>query len=365
MDECRRAGTGRTIRVVVGEDSPVMQAIIVKTLERDPGIKVVGKGSDGRAVLKLAAELKPDCITLDLEMPHMNGLETLRYLMSEWPTPVVIVSGYTTEGANLALMCLEYGAVDFVAKTRGGNPLSVDELIAKVKTAAAIDVRRVRFAPAEIEIGAKPRRAFASSLQSVVVIGASTGGPQALMEIVPRLPREMPAGIVIAQHMPPNFTRYLAERLDTRSQLEVREAKEGDPILPGRALVVPGGMHLFLEEQKGSPCVMLLNKNTLQRTACPSIDFTMTSFAPIYRDRLVGVVLTGMGRDGTAGSAAIRRYGGTVVCQDRESSLIFGMPGSVIIDRLADVVCPLDTIADCIIRKVHEMGSREPAHERE
>jgi two-component system chemotaxis response regulator CheB len=165
--------------------------------------------------------------------------------------------------------------------------------------------------------------------------------------------------------MPPNFTRYLAERLDARSRIEVREAQEGDTILPGRALVTPGGMHLFLEERDGRPCVMLLGKNTLQRTACPSIDFTMTSFAPIFRERLVGAVLTGMGRDGTAGCASIRRYGGRVLCQDRETSLIFGMPGSVIGDGLADAVVPLDTIADCIVQNTREIASRECVHERE
>jgi two-component system chemotaxis response regulator CheB len=355
MDGSRRDAKGRGIRVVVGEDSPLMQTMIIEALESDPEIKVVGKGSDGRAVLKSVAELRPDCVTLDLEMPRMNGLETLRYVMSEWPTPIVIVSGYTAEGANLALTCLEYGAVDFVAKSCSGNRFPAEELLAKVKAAATVDVRRIRFAASEIEIGAKPRKAPASLLRSVVVIGASTGGPQALMQIIPRLPRDIAAGIVIVQHMPPNFTRYLAERLEGRSLLDVREAEEGDAMLPGRVLVAPGGMHLFIEEREGRPCVMLLGKNTLQRTACPSIDFTMTSFASIFKERLVGVILTGMGRDGTAGSAAIRRNNGTIICQDKESSLIYGMPASVIGDKLADAVCPLETIADYIVQRVHEI----------
>jgi two-component system chemotaxis response regulator CheB len=365
MDGSRTSDRSRPLRIVVGEDSPVMQAIIVRTLERDPGIKVVGKGSDGRAVLKLAAELKPDCITLDLEMPHMNGLETLRYLMSEWPTPVVIVSGYSGDGADVALTSLEYGAVDFVAKTCDGRHFPAEELIAKVKAAATVDIRRRRFARAGVEIGTKQRPAPAPSLRAVVVIGASTGGPQALMDLIPRLPREIPAGVVVVQHMPANFTRYLADRLDGRSRLEVREAAEGDVIAPGRVLIAPGGMHLFLDDRQGSPCVMLLGKNTLQRTACPSIDFTMTAFAPIFRERLIGVILTGMGRDGSAGCGAVRHYGGAVVCQDRESSLIYGMPGAVIDEELADEVCPLEAIADCIVRRVRQMKSREPAHERQ
>jgi len=365
MGENRKHAKGRPIKVVVGEDSALMQALIIETLESDPEIKVVGKGSDGRAVLRNVADLKPDCITLDLEMPRMDGLETLRYIMTEWPTPVVIVSGYTDEGANLALTCLEYGAVDFITKTCGGNRFPADELLAKVKAAASVDVRRMHFAPSEIPIGARQRTVSAASLRAAVVIGASTGGPQALMEIVPKLPRDISAGIVIVQHMPPNFTRYLAERLEGRSQIDIREAGEGDAVLPGRALVAPGGMHLFLEEQKGRPCVMLLGKNTLQRTACPSIDFTMTAFAPIFRERCIGVVLTGMGRDGTAGSAAIRRCGGKVICQDRDSSLIDGMPGSVIDGKLADAVCPLDAVAERIVRMVQEIGSREPAYGHE
>lgn len=365
MDTQRKAERGRAIRVVVGEDSSLIRTMIVEALESDPQIEVVGKCADGRAALKSVAELKPDCVTLDLDMPRMNGLETLRYIMSEWPTPVVIVSGYSAEGANLALTCLEYGAIDFVTKTCGGNRFPADELVAKVKGAAGVDVRRIRFAPPAIDIGVKRRRAGAASLGAVVVIGASTGGPQALMEIVPGLPADLPAGVVIVQHMPPHFTASLAERLDGRSQIEVREALEGDAILPGRALVAPGGMHLFLEEREGFPCVMLLGKNTLQRTACPSIDFTMTSFAPIFRERLIGVVLTGMGRDGSAGSAAIRRYGGRVLCQDKETSLIFGMPGSVIADGLADAVCPLDGIAGRIVDRTREIASGECVHERE
>ena len=365
MSEGRAAGKESVIRVVVGEDSPLMQAMIVEALESDPGIKVVGRGFDGREVLKRVAELRPDCITLDLEMPRMDGLETLRYIMSEWPTPVVIVSAHTAEGANLALTCLDYGAVDFVTKTCGASRFPSDELIAKVKGAATVDVRRIRFAPCEVEVCPKPRKPFSPSLRSVVVIGASTGGPQALMEIVPKLQRDIPAGIVIVQHMPPNFTRYLADRLDGRSQIDVREAEEGDALLPGRALVAPGGMHLFLEERNDESVVMLLGKNTLQRTACPSVDFTMTSFAPIFRERLIGVVLTGMGRDGAAGAAAIRRYGGRVICQDRESSLIFGMPGAVASDGCADSVCALGRMADCIARAVQDIGTREPVHERE
>ncbi|MEO0248558.1 MAG: CheB methylesterase domain-containing protein, partial [candidate division WOR-3 bacterium] len=205
--------------------------------------------------------------------------------------------------------------------------------------------------------------AFASELRAMVIIGASTGGPEALMNVIPKLPRDIPAGIVVAQHMPGGFTRYLAERIDALSAVDVKEAAEGDGFLPGRVLVAPGGFHFMLGDCEGKPCVMLLSKNKAQRTACPSVDFAMTSFAPVFRERLVGVVLTGMGRDGTAGCAAIRRYGGSVICQDRETSLVHGMAGSVIEAGLAHVVTSLDRIADCIANTVSEIAARETANE--
>lgn len=359
-----RTETGaRPIRVVVGEDSPLIQRMIVEGIESDPGIRVVGRGGDGRAVLKLVSELHPDCVTLDLEMPNMDGLETLRYLMSEWPTPVVIVSAHTAESAEIALACLEYGAVDIVPKTWGGNRFAVRELAEKVREAAGIDVRRRSFAPSEIAIGPKPRTAFAPELEAVVIIGASTGGPQALMDLMPRLPRALPAGVVVVQHMPADFTKYFAERLDARALLDAYEAQQGDFVAPGRILVAPGGLHLLLGERGGRPAVLLLGKNEQQQSACPSVDFAMASFAPVFRERLVGVVLTGMGRDGAAGCAAIRANGGTVICQDRATSLVFGMPGAVAESGAANYVVPLERIADRIVQTVSGIASREMAHE--
>ena len=359
-----RAETGgRSVRVVVGEDSPLMQTLIVDALQSDPAIQVVGRGGDGREVLRLVSELRPDCVTLDLEMPNMDGLETLRYLMSEWPTPVVIVSAHTAESAEIALACLEYGAVDIVPKTWGGNRFTAGELAEKVREAAGIDVRRQQFGPSGIAIGPKPRTAFAPELEAVVIIGASTGGPQALMDIMPRFPRDLPAGIVVVQHMPADFTRYFAERIDARSMLDASEAQQGDYVAPGRILVAPGGQHLLLGERDGRPSVLLLDKNERQQGVCPSIDFAMTSFAPVFRERLVGVVLTGMGRDGSAGCAAIRANGGTVICQDRTSSLVFGMPGAVVECEAANYVVPLDGIADRVTQTVGGLASREIAYE--
>jgi two-component system chemotaxis response regulator CheB len=357
------AESSKKIRVVVGEDSPLMQQLIVDTLNSDPAIEVVGTASNGREALRKTVELKPDCVTLDLEMPRMNGLETLRYLMSEWPTPVVIVSAHTAEGAQLTLTCLEYGAVDFVTKSERGKNFPEEELIAKVKAAAGVDPGKIRFAPAIELIAGEPVLTGPSHSDCVILIGASTGGPQALMEIIPRLPADLDASVVIVQHMPPNFTKFFAERLDGRTRLSVKEADEGDGIERSNVLVAPGGLQMFLDEEFTKPIIMLLSRNEKHRSSCPSIDFALSSFAPIYREKLIGVILTGMGRDGAAGSLAVKRYGGTILCQDEETSLIFGMPNAVIREGTVDEVLPLDKIASCIAAKVREIQAESKVYE--
>ena len=353
----------RKIRVVVGEDSPFMQQLLVDSLSSDPSIEVVGTASNGREVLRQTVDLKPDCVTLDLEMPRMNGLETLRYIMGEWPTPVVIVSAHTAEGAKLTLKCLEYGAVDFVPKSDGGRSFPAEDLVEKVKAAAGIDVNKIRFAPPDELLDGEQTGECPAHSDCVVLIGASTGGPQAIMDILPKLPADLPAGIVIVQHMPPNFTRFFAERLDFRTRLAVKEADEGDEISEGNVLVAPGGLQLFLEENFTRPAVMLLSRNESHRSNCPSIDFALSSFAPVFREKLVAVILTGMGKDGSAGSRAVKRTGGTVLCQDEETSLIFGMPGTVINDDLADEVVPLEKMAERITENVMRVQGREKVYE--
>ena len=352
MSEGQMRRSNREIRVLVGEDSPFMRTLITESIETDPDITVVGTAANGREVLRKLVELKPDCITLDLEMPRMDGLDTLKYIMSEWPVPVVILSGHSARNANMALTCLEHGAVDFVAKTMQGNRFPVKSLISKIRMASSVDVQKVRFTPTNHDLRVRRPGERKNCGNILVVIGASTGGPRALMEIIPRLPAELDASILLIQHMPAKFTGYLAERTDSRSSMEVREAENGDLILSGRVLVAPGGMHLFLDENRGRPSVMLFPRNDLRKTACPSIDFAMTSFATVFRERMIGVILTGMGKDGTAGCASIHKHGGTVICQDRNTSLIYGMPGSVESEGLADRIVPLRDIAAVIVESV-------------
>jgi two-component system chemotaxis response regulator CheB len=282
--------------------------------------------------------------------------------MSEWPTPVVILSGHTAENARLALTCLEYGAVDFVRKTLKGMKFPVSELIEKVKLATTVDADKIRFAPPELDLKPAPKRPLSERIGCLVIIGASTGGPQALVEVVPRLPADLPAAVIVVQHMPQGFTQYLAERLDARSGMVVREAGNGDRIETGKVLIAPGGKHLMLEERAGKPVVMLLPRNDMQRTACPSVDFAMSSMAPVFKRNIVGIVLTGMGKDGVAGCDSIRKYGGKVICQDRDTSMIFGMPGAVVAGGLANEVVPVQGIAETLIHEVENIVNGAEIH---
>lgn len=353
MASSNRRIQGR-IRVLVGEDSPFMRKVIVDAISAEKDMEVVAAVADGKEVLKRAVELKPDCITLDLEMPRMDGLEVLRYLMSEWPTPVVIVSAHTDAGASLTIRCLEYGAVDFVPKGRLGSMFPVEELLRKVRTAAGVDVSRIRYFPPDVTLVTRKEKIKASKTKALVVIGASTGGPNALSELVRELPPEMNAGIIIVQHMPPDFTRYLAERLDCLARYDVKEADPGDEIMAGRILVAPGGMHLFIEERLGAPSVMLLERNTSSKSPCPSIDYALSSASRIYGENLFGVILTGMGNDGVAGAMAVKKAGGKVICQDEATSIVYGMPGSVARERLADAVSPLSEIPKVLSEMIDE-----------
>ncbi|MCD6379073.1 chemotaxis-specific protein-glutamate methyltransferase CheB [bacterium] len=347
----------KKVRVLIGEDSRFVSRLINDVLEKDSSIQVVGVAGDGQEILKKVVDLKPDCVTLDLEMPRMNGLETLRYIMSEWPTPVVILSACDEKAAMKALTCLEYGAVDFIAKTGKGNLFPAEELLWKVKMASTVHVQKVRFAPPHYSLNVKRPQMKPEALESVAIIGASTGGPQALMDVIPKLPADMPVGIVVVQHMPPDFTQYLAERLDKRSKLDVKEAGNGDIVLPGRVLVAPGGNHIFFEEKGGRLFVTLLPRNDAQKTACPSLDFAMASLAPILRNKMLGVILTGMGRDGLSGSSVLRKFGGRVIAQDPATCIVSGMPGVVIKEGLANIVAPLEEISEAIIQEVKRIGA--------
>ncbi|GAW92899.1 protein-glutamate methylesterase/protein-glutamine glutaminase [Calderihabitans maritimus] len=332
------------VRVLVVDDSALMRRIITQMLDKDPGIQVVGFARNGLEVLDKIPRLRPDVVTLDVEMPGKNGLETLQEIMERFPLPVVMVSALTVQGAYETVRALELGAVDFVTKPtgRGDFVRLAPELVLKVKTAADVRVKK--------EIDKKPvgPTVFRSRRQArkveLVVIGASTGGPAALAKIIPRLPADFPAGIVIVQHIPPGFTRPLAERLNERSQIEVREAEEGDLIRPGRALVAPAGRHTVFRLSPDGVRVRLVDDFPLETRFKPSVDVTMLAAAEIFGGGCLGVVLTGMGNDGVRGLQAIEAREGITIAEDESTCVVFGMPRAAIEAGVVDRVVPLNRI---------------------
>jgi two-component system chemotaxis response regulator CheB len=337
------------IRVVVADDSPFMRKALTMLLQEDPNIDVVGVAKDGRECLDLVETLHPDILTLDLNMPLMNGVSVLRIIHHESPLPVIMISSLTVEGAEATMEALELGAVDFIAKQLTPKSLDIDifkrELVSKVKWA----VQRHR------KIGRKSvapkRRIFKvrdkeRSPVEIVGIGASTGGPIALQKIIPMLPREFPVPVIVAQHIPSQFSQSLVSRLNARSQLTVREARHNDRLLAGEVLVAPGGMHLEVTSENRVR-VFCGEKGEL---VCPSVNRLLSSMAETYGGGTLAVILTGMGNDGLEGSLAVQRRGGQVLVQDEATSLAYSMPKCVVDQGLADCEASLYLIASEILR---------------
>lgn len=343
------------IRVLVVDDSAFMRKVISDLLASDPEIEVVGTARDGQDALERAAELKPDVITLDVEMPRMDGLTFLQRMMATNPRPVVMVSSLTKEGADTTLRALSLGAVDFVAKPSGSISLDMnrirEDLVGKIRMAARarprqrawseqfkIEVPRVAPVP-----GQPPRH--------LVCIGCSTGGPGALHEIIPQLPGNLEAGVVIVQHMPPGFTRSLAERLNQVSSLTVKEAAEGDRLASGLVLVAPGGYHLAIEGDGR----IRLTTDPPRHGVRPAVDVTLQSAAEAFGQRVLAVILTGMGFDGARGAAAVRQAGGRVIAEHESSCVIYGMPRAVIEMGVADRILPLGLVGKAIAELLGSM----------
>ena len=336
------------IRVLVVDDSAFVRKAVERMLSGVADIEVVGTAADGEEGLRKARELQPDVVTLDVKMPRLGGLETLERLMREQPVPVLLMSTLTQEGAEVTLRGLELGAMDFVDKS-SVQPMTMltlaEELIAKIR---ALGGARVRARPhgrprSEAVAGAAPAEA--------VAIAASTGGPTALQAVVSALPAGLPAAVLIVQHIPRGFTKSLAERLDARSAIPVREARDGDVVAPGSVLVAPAGIHSRLV-RRGGVVVVSLDEEPREALHRPSADVLMASVAVVYGRRAVGVVLTGMGSDGTEGLRAIRGAGGRTLAESEESCVIFGMPKAALEAGVVDRVVALDRIAGEILAAV-------------
>ncbi len=339
------------IRVLVVDDSAFVRKAIARMLNGAPDVEVVGMAADGEEGLQLARALHPDVITLDIQMPRLGGLETLSRLLPDSPSAVLLLSSLTQEGADVTLRGLELGALDFVDKSTVKGPMNLlglkDELLAKVRALAQAPRPR----PAAAQVPPAPEPARAATRAEVVAIGASTGGPAALQALVPALPKGFPAAVVVVQHIPRGFSRSLAERLAARSALPVREAEDGEHVVPGTVLVAPAGLHLKLHRRGGTVKVSLDEepRSALHR---PSVDVLMTSVARVYGARSLGVVLTGMGSDGTAGLRAIRQAGGRTLVESEETAIIYGMPKSAVEAGVVDRSAPLGHLAAEILAAV-------------
>ena len=343
------------IRVLVVDDSAFVRQALTRMLASDPGIEVVGSATDGASAVEKTRALRPDVVTLDVKMPRVDGLEALRRIMAECPTPVLLLSSHTTEGADVTLRGLELGALDFVDKTSVQGHMNLlalaEELRAKVRALAGVSKERVAALQPRPWPDRPARKRAGKGGAEVVVIGTSTGGPPALQAIIPRLPESLASPVLVVQHMPAGFTRSLAERLDARSSLRVREAEDGERLGAGSVLVAPAGRHMKVRRRGGEARVWLDDepRAALHR---PSIDVLMSSVARVFGAHALGIVLTGMGSDGVAGLRAIREAGGRTLAESEETSVIYGMPKAAVDAGVVDESVPLGRMADEILAAV-------------
>jgi two-component system chemotaxis response regulator CheB len=332
------------IRVLVVDDSALMRRVLSDLLARDPGIEVVGAAPDPYVAREKILELNPDVLTLDVEMPRMDGLAFLERLMRSRPMPVLMVSSLTEAGCATTLRALELGAVDFVTKPaldlREHLPELAREVAAKVKVAAAARVRRSAGPPRPPQD--RTRAGTFRSTDQVIAMGASTGGTQALQEVLLAFPPDGP-GIVIVQHMPERFTRSFAERLDSLCTVRVKEAEDGDRVLTGHALVAPGGRHMRVAREGGLYRVRLSDDPPVNQHR-PSVDVLFHSCAAHAGPNAVGILLTGMGADGARGLLAMRHVGARTIAQDEATCVVFGMPKEAIALGAAEQVLPLSRV---------------------
>jgi two-component system, chemotaxis family, protein-glutamate methylesterase/glutaminase len=336
------------IRVLVVDDSALMRKLIPAILARDPSIEVVGTAMDGAFALKKIEELRPDVVTLDLEMPRMDGMETLRLIMRRAPLPVILFSTHSKEGAYSTLKALALGAVDFIAKptdaAAGHLETIADLLIEKIKVAKRASGRKlppaaVPIDPPDLKKGARnPMPA-----NRIVAIGISTGGPNALQYVLSQIPADFPASILIVQHMPEGFTEMFAKRLDECCAIEVQEAKSGDLLLAGRALICPGNRHLMVRRMPRGDMAVLSDAPAVNGHR-PSVDVLFHSVAQEFGPTAVGVLMTGMGEDGAEGLGAIKGNGGVTAAQSEDTCVVSGMPRAAIVKGHAGKIVPLESM---------------------
>jgi len=349
------SSSSRLPSVLVVDDSAFMRKLVTELIEGSEEFRVLGTARHGLDALLKVQTLQPDIVTLDIEMPELDGLGALERIMREFPRPVVMLTAASGAGDEMALRALERGAVEFVRKPSGPISLDLvtirDELLSALRAAAQVNLAGVHGSALASSHEAASTHATGVPARFVIVIAASTGGPRALAELVPALPAQLDASVLIVQHMPPGFTKTLAERLDSLSALRVREAAQGESIEPGHVYIAPGGKHMRVQ-RAGRARVIVLDDSPPVWGVRPSADPLFRSVAESAGASAIGVVLTGMGRDGAAGLRAIRDAGGSGIAQDRQSSIIFGMPQAAALAGGATMVLPLATIAPTLATMV-------------
>lgn len=371
---------------MVVDDAVVVRRLIVDALSADPDIEVVGTAPNGRVALQKLPQLAPDVVTMDIEMPEMDGLQTLTELRKTHPKlPVIMFSTLTERGGQATLEALARGATDYVTKPANVGGINEglarvrEELIPKVRVLTGRRAKPAASAPAPAAapapgtpapaipawrtlsnaghpVGAppkpKPRIIPQPDVIDAITIGVSTGGPVALNTVIPALPADLPVPVLIVQHMPPVFTRLLAERLNSVSKIRVHEGAPGMTVVPGHAYIAPGGSHMTVR-RVGNSVLLETNTEPPENSCRPAVDVLFRSVAKVWGGRVLAAVLTGMGQDGMRGAEVIRDAGGHVLAQDEQSSVVWGMPGAVVHAALADDVLPLDQVAQALARRAH------------
>ena len=345
------------INVLIVDDSAFMRNTLSNMISEDPDIKVVGIARNGMEAVEKVAQLKPDIVTLDIEMPKMNGIEALKQIMSKNPVPVLMVSSLTTEDAGITLEALEIGAVDFIPKNLSDLSINIlrikDSLIDKIKKIGkkGLPLYKKRYKPKLLEM---PREAEYTSHRkiNIVAIGSSTGGPKALQNILTSLPKDFPVPILIAQHMPPVFTKPFAERLNQLSALEIKEAEHGEPIERGIVYIAPGKGHMSVVRKRITETTISISENRKEYIYRPSVDELMLSVVENFSGHVLGVILTGLGNDGLNGMKEIKNSGGRTIAESEATCVVYGMPKAVVESGLADKVVPVEEIAGEIINAV-------------
>ncbi|HKE84597.1 MAG TPA: chemotaxis-specific protein-glutamate methyltransferase CheB [Vicinamibacterales bacterium] len=342
----------RVLRVVVVDDSAYVRKVVTEMLSRSPVVQVVGTARDGHEALDLVDRLKPDVVTCDLIMPGTDGVEFIRRQMAIKPVPIVVVS-IAPDSSDRVLSALDAGAVDFIQKPTALATEKVfeiaEDLVTKIKAAAAAPVLRLR---QPVVVGVAPVVTSFTQRYDVLVIGVSTGGPQGLKSVIPRFGVDFPVPIAIVLHMPVGYTEAYAQRLNDMSALSVVEARDGQEVRPGVVFLAPAGRHLsFVRTPSGAVCTRL-DVSPLDAPHRPSVDVLFQSAAEVYGDRVLALVMTGMGDDGRQGAAWIKARGGTVLTEDEHTCVVYGMPRSVVEAGLSDASVPLDRLTEAVMERV-------------